>query len=177
MAERLQGGGNGDGEGVAFQPEDPKEKPEAFGKSVDPQQLQRELSIWMNKCLAADKRGEAASSIGFIPVHIPAENFDRITTWLERAKDAEAIKEVFAGAFRNDETPTLDAKTGMQADIDQWRENVLEAVSDGVLGDSASFDSENIHPTLAAAIEGALEEVTTQEGVSQVFADIWLGYP
>ena len=44
-------------------------------------------------------------------------------------------------------------------------------------GDSVTYTGDHIPVTLTAAIEGALEEVDTEEGISQVFADIWLGYP
>ena len=175
LEDKLQGGGNGDG--VAFQPEDPKDKPETFGgKSVDQQQLQRELSLWQSKCLKADKRGEAASSVAFVPIHIPAENYDLIVEGLATAKDAEAIKSVFASAFRYEiNTTKIDAGDGMRADLSTWQENAVEAVISGESGIRDTF--ENIPFPLSAAIEGALEEANTEDEIAQVFADIWLGYP
>ena len=182
MQEQLQGGGNGDG--VAFQPEDPKEKPDTFRdkKSVDTAQLQRELSIWQTKCLSAVKRGESASSVSFIPFHIPTKNYDWIVGALEDdtdVEDTEAIqyvKDVFASAFR-DETPKLDAKTGMQADISLWMRKAVDALESGELSELDQVTSEFIPPTLASAISGSLEEATTEDEIAQVFADIWLGYP
>jgi hypothetical protein len=60
--------------------------------------LTRELSIWQSKCLKAVKRGEAADSISFVPVNIPAEMFEQITAGLKDAQDADAVKAAFANA-------------------------------------------------------------------------------
>jgi hypothetical protein len=177
MQEQLQGGGNGDG--VAFQPEDPKEKPETFGdKSVDQQQLQRELSLWLNKCLKALERSELPSSVAFVPIHIPGEIYDRITEGLITTLAPEGVKEVFASAFRDEATtPELSAGDMMQADIREWQENAVAALESGKLSELDQVMSEYIPPTLQAAISGSLEEASTEDEIAQVFSDIWLGYP
>ena len=177
--ERLEGGNNGGG-GVAFQPRDPKEKPEAFGgKSADPQQLQRELSLWQNKCLSALKRDETASSVAFVPVHIPGEIYDWIEEKLVDAENADKVKEVFVNAFRNREesqelVPNLSVRDKMQSELSAWKENALNRLNNKEL---AELVHEHIPDALAAAIEGALEETETEQDITDVFTSIWLGYP
>jgi len=175
LTDKLIEGGNNGG-GVAFQPEDPKDKPDPFQeKSVDNQQLQRELSIWQSKCLSALKRGETASSVSFVPVNIPLENYDRIVEGLLDADNAENVKQVFAHAFYNGEESqengdNLSVADKMRSALREWKEIALK-------GDSVEFESEHIPPTLQAAIEGGLEEAKTEDDITQVFADIWMGYP
>ena len=189
MAEQLQGGNDNGGGGVAFHPRDPKEKPEAFGgKSVDPQQLQRELSLWQSKCLSAVKRGEAASSVAFVPVHIPGDKYDYIVKGLVKWSDTKAIKaeiiqgvkDVFASAFAKMPTlatnPNLSAADMMRSELGYWEQNAQERLLSGNLGDW-TYSGDNIPPTLAAAIEGALEGVETEADIANVFTSIWLGYP
>jgi hypothetical protein len=67
-------------------------------KNVDLPRLGRELSIWQSKCLAAIKRGEAAQSVAFIPLSIPAETYSSIVAGLERAATADEVKAVFSEA-------------------------------------------------------------------------------
>jgi len=173
----IEGGQN---QGAAFQPEDPKDKPDPFQeKSVDAQQLQRELSIWQSKCLSALKRGEPASSVSFVPVTIPLENYDRIVEGLLDAADADNVKQVFAHAFYDgdesqEKAPNLSAADKMRAEISKWKKHALDMLKNGEIEE---FEAETIPETLAAAIEGALEAATTEDEITAVFADIWMGYP
>jgi len=79
--------------------------------SIDYQRLQKELSIWQSKCLSAIKRGEAAADVPFVPVLIPPDNYDRIKAGLSGSTSLEAVKDVFAAAFRDepeeDNTPVM----------------------------------------------------------------------
>jgi hypothetical protein len=47
----------------------------------------------------------------------------------------------------------------------------------GKPGKGRKYESENIPPALAGAIAGALEEAETEEAITAVFEDIWMGYP
>jgi len=176
QAEELIGnlieGGNQQNQGAAFQPEDPKDKPDPFvEKSIDPQQLQRELSLWQNKCLKAVKRGETAASVAFVPIHIPLDRYEIIVAGLESAESDEEIKKIFASAFRNEENGTnLNAADKMRTELRLWQEKAKK-------GESVDFEHEAIPETLAAAIEGSLEEATTEDEITEVFSSIWLGYP
>lgn len=100
MQERLQS------KPEEEQPEEeaePEEKEEQPVKKADPQQLQRELSLWQSKCLKAVGKGEPLSSIAFVPVHIPVANYERIAAGLADATDAEAVKAAFVAGMREDE--------------------------------------------------------------------------
>jgi len=116
MQEQLQPASSG-----PMEPPDEEEDEdeEQATRQVDTQQLQRELSIWQSKCLSALKRGEAASSIAFVPVHIPTENYDRIVDGLTTAEDAEMVKDVFVAAFRDDaeQEPEIDRWEALTAEI------------------------------------------------------------
>jgi len=96
-------------------------------RGVDTQQLQRELSIWQSKCLAALKRGEAASSIAFVPVHIPAENYERICDGLRIAETDEAIKESFVMAFQ--EEPEIEQEQSQPIKASDYNNILSELLS------------------------------------------------
>ncbi len=110
-----------------------------------------------------------------MPVNIPLENYDRIVEGLKAAEDAEKVKSVFAHAFDNGHK---SQENGSDSGVDnklvsalgKWKENALK-------GESVDIEDEVIPPTLAAAIEGSLEEAESEDDINAVFADIWMGYP
>jgi len=103
-------------------PQEQEEPPPPPTRGADTQQLQRELSIWQSKCLAALKRGETAASIAFVPVHIPAENYERICDGLKEAIDDDAVKEAFIEAFR--EEPKQDPMDMFMAELASLKEMI-----------------------------------------------------
>lgn len=103
------------------------EEEETNVRTIDYQQLSRELSIWQSKCLKALKRGESVT-VPFVPVTIPPDAYERICTGLENATDADSIKAVFAGAMQVASKPSdnsglteLVMQLKRQNDIMVWR--------------------------------------------------------
>jgi len=120
MAENLSRPGEPPEQEEEQQPPPPPPPPQTRG--ADTQQLQRELSIWQSKCLAALKRGETAASIAFVPVHIPAENYERICDGLKEAIDDDAVKDAFIDAFR--EEPEEDPMEMFMAELASLKEMI-----------------------------------------------------
>ena len=110
MIGQLTGGNGG---GAAFQPKDPKDKPDPF---------------------------------------------------VERGKSQESGS-------------NLNAADNMRSALSGWEKKAVNHLNRGNPGKGRRFDSDAIPDTLAAAISGSLEEANTEDDITQVFADIWLGYP
>jgi hypothetical protein len=112
MDERFAQGGNGDG--VAFQPEDPKEKPDTFverGKSGGRfapvygansslgNQMQADLGSWQEKAVNHLGRGNPGKGQRFDSDAIPDTLNAAISGALEEAKSVADIEQIFNDPF------------------------------------------------------------------------------
>lgn len=59
----------------------------------------------------------------------------------------------------------------LEGDLEKWRRKALNRVGDGSA--ACNFVSKVIPPAMNGAIEGALEEIDTKEGVHRVFDTMW----
>ena len=122
-------------QGVGWQPEDPKDKPDPYQekKALDDTHLKigRELDIWRRKCESAIKKGRPADSIDFIPVEIPAEVYYAVSEKLTDCADLVAVKSIFTTAMLADAPtqpiPVTNELAGLvqelkrRNDIEIWR--------------------------------------------------------
>jgi phage portal protein BeeE len=65
----------------------------------------------------------------------------------------------------------------LAADLEQWKQKAINHMKRGKPAKGRRFDSEIIPPALEGAIAGSLEEAETEEAITAVFEDIWMGYP
>jgi HK97 family phage portal protein len=73
--------------------------------------------------------------------------------------------------------PDPFVEKSLGADLEQWKDKAIGYMKRGKPGKGRKYESENIPPALAGAIAGALEEAETEEAITAVFEDIWMGYP
>ena len=74
------------------------------------------------------------------------------------------------------EKPDPFQEKGFIVDLDKWQRKSKKRLK-ADKSPAVTFESEHIPATLNAAIEGALEEAGSEDDITQVFSDIWLGYP
>jgi len=72
--------------------------------------------------------------------------------------------------------PDAMQEKGLIVDLEKWQRKSKKRLK-ADKSPAVTFESDHIPATLGAAIEGALEEASTEEQIAQVFSDIWLGYP
>jgi len=111
QAEQLVGQlTDGQNQGAAFHPEDPKDEPDPFvPKGVDMQAIGSELERWQAKCMSAIKRGETADTVAFVPVAIPGDVYDKITAGLVGISNTDELKGIFSTAMRDEPEPDAPA--------------------------------------------------------------------
>ena len=96
MDERFEQGSNGDG--VAFQPRDPKDKPDPFverSKSSVADEMRLDLGAWQDKAVNHLIRGNPGKGQRFSSDAIPETLNAAISGALEEATTEEEVKQVF----------------------------------------------------------------------------------
>jgi hypothetical protein len=104
------------------EPDEDEQEPPALPVKFDPQ-LERELSIWQSKCIAALKRGKPADSVSFVPIVCSVAEHSRIMAGLKSAQDADQVRAVFARKVEqpNPELNVTALLEGIKAGVEALR--------------------------------------------------------